>query len=430
MRTRNILAALLLMVAGLQTSWAQGFRIYKSDGTIAQFSMRTDSIVFYEDIGSDVDFGPFMPVNQCIVGTWYKSKSETITFNEDGTTDYIEGATYEFLPYQGTVIFYNASGAPMNILKVYKVTKERMIAASPDGSNIDVWYSTPQKQFVTSIVLSEESFSLLPDDTKTLTATVLPEDADNKTVKWESSDTTIATVDQNGKVTAVAEGECTITVTATDGSGVKTTCSVTVQITQGYTNGYEWVNLGLPSGTLWATCNVGASSPEESGDYFAWGETTTKSSYYWSNYKYGSYMTKYCTADGYGAIDNKIELEPADDAATANWGESWQMPSLTQCQELIDSSYTYTEWANQNGVSGIKITSKSNGKSIFLPAAGFYFGSNGLCNVGRGYYWSRSLQENYPVGGYNLHLGSSGINAASDHRYTGQSVRPVRVQTR
>lgn len=228
MRTRNILAALLLMVAGLQTASAQGFRVYKSDGTFTQFSLRTDSIVFYEDAGEDVDFGPFTPVNQCIVGTWYKTKSETITFNEDGTTDYVEGATYEFLPYQGAIIFYNASNAPTNILKVYKATAERMIVGSLDGNNIDVWYSTPQKQNVTSIILSETSLNLQPDEMKTLTATVLPEDADNPAVTWESSDGDVAEVNGKGRVIANGIGTCTITCRATDGSGVYAECSVTV----------------------------------------------------------------------------------------------------------------------------------------------------------------------------------------------------------
>ena len=104
MKLKSIFAALLLLVAGLQTAWGQGFRVYKSDGTVAQFSLRTDSIVFYDGIGTDEDFGPFTPVNQCIVGTWYKSRNETVTFREDGTTDYISGATYKFLPYQGTIV--------------------------------------------------------------------------------------------------------------------------------------------------------------------------------------------------------------------------------------------------------------------------------------------------------------------------------------
>ena len=134
MKTRSIIAVLLLLVAGLQTSWAQGFRVYKSDGTVAQFSMRTDSIVFYDGIGSDVDFGPFTPVNQCIVGTWYESFNRSITFNEDSTTDFIAGATYKFLPYQGTVIFYNASGEPIRIIKIHDLTADQMVM-SVLGSN-------------------------------------------------------------------------------------------------------------------------------------------------------------------------------------------------------------------------------------------------------------------------------------------------------
>lgn len=135
MRTRSIIAALLLLVAGLQTSWAQGFRVYKSDGTVAQFSMRADSIVFYDGIGSDMDFGPYTPVNQCIAGTWYETYDKSITFGEDGTTDYIAGATYKFLPYQGTVIFYNAAGNPISLLKVHDLTANQMVM-SVFGSDV------------------------------------------------------------------------------------------------------------------------------------------------------------------------------------------------------------------------------------------------------------------------------------------------------
>ena len=102
---------------------------------------------------------------------------------------------------------------------------------------------------------------------------------------------------------------------------------------------HEWVDLGLPSGTLWATCNVGADNPEDYGDYFAWGETEPKVIYNWSTYKWcnGSVntMTKYCTDSGYGTVDNKTELDPADDAATVNWGTSWRMPTLEQLDELL-----------------------------------------------------------------------------------------------
>ena len=229
MKTKSILATLLLlMVAGLQTAWGQGFRVYKSDGTVAQFSLRTDSIVFYDGIGSDQDFGPFTPVNQMIVGTWSKSKSVSMTFNEDGTTDYMAGATYKFFPYQGNIVFFNASYAPINILKVYEVTAGKMIVSSPDGSNLSVWSSTQPVKLVTGITLSETAITLQPDESKRLTATVEPADADNPAVTWSSSDDGVAEVNQSGRVTANADGTCVITCSATDGSGVKAECQVTV----------------------------------------------------------------------------------------------------------------------------------------------------------------------------------------------------------
>ena len=127
MKVKNILTALLLMVAGVQKADAQGFRVYNSDGTVMQFSFRTDSIVFYDGIGSDVDFGPYTPVNQMIVGTWYLSKTETVTFREDGTTDHMGGTTYKFFPLQGNIVFYNAANVPVNIFKVVDLTEGRMV---------------------------------------------------------------------------------------------------------------------------------------------------------------------------------------------------------------------------------------------------------------------------------------------------------------
>ena len=195
---------------------------------------------------------------------------------------------------------------------------------------------------------------------------------------------------------------------------------------------HEWVDLGLPSGTLWATCNVGANSPEEYGDYFAWGETEPKADYSWSTYKYcmGSYdtMTKYCTSSSFGTVDNKTELEPSDDAATVNWGVDWQMPSREECAELINSSYTTTTWTTMNGVYGRKITSKSNGNSMFLPASGcrsdtslYNAGSSGLC-------WSRSLYASGSHDACGLYFYSRYISTGDYFRYYGRSVRPVRVK--
>ena len=196
---------------------------------------------------------------------------------------------------------------------------------------------------------------------------------------------------------------------------------------------HEYVDLGLPSGTLWATCNVGASSPEEYGDYFAWGETKPKTTYNWSTYKYckgtETTMTKYCTSSSYGTVDNKTELEPSDDAATANWGSGWQMPSKEQLYELYNSSYTTTTWTTMNGKYGRKITSKNNGNSIFLPASGCR-NDTSLVDAGSyGDYWSRSLSTGYSNNAYNLNFYSSYINTYDyNYRYYGRSVRPVRVK--
>ena len=287
---------------------------------------------------------------------------------------------------------------------------------------------------VASIELNKTELLLLPKAFTQLTVTIQPWYATNKNLKWESSNKSIATVDETGKVTAVALGSCTITCSATDGSGMKTECQVTVlNGNSGTLDGHVYVDLGLPSGTLWATCNVGASSPEEYGDYFACGETQPKTSYSWSTYKYckgtNDTMTKYCTNRECGTVDFYSELERMDDAAIANWGSGWQMPSLDQCKELINSSYTTTTWTTLNGVNGRKITGKSNGNSIFLPAAGYRYDTSLDYGAGiGGHYWSRSLYTNYSCTVWYLSFGSSDIGAYNFRRYYGQSVRPVRVK--
>ena len=285
-----------------------------------------------------------------------------------------------------------------------------------------------KNKFVMSIELNKTEVGLILNKTTQLMATVLPWYATNKNVKWECSNKGVATVDQAGKVTAVALGSCTITCSATDGSGVKAECQVEVIMNETH----EYVDLGLPSGTLWATCNVGTSKPEEYGDYFAWGETEPKSDYTWSTYKYcqgtETTMTKYCTNGSYGTIDNKTELEPSDDAAAVNWGSEWQIPSEEQLDELYSSSYTTTTWTTLNGKYGRKITSMSNGNSIFLPAAGGCGGTSLIYAGSCGDYWSRSLNTSYSSRAYYLYFLPRDLPAVGPGRYYGRSVRPVRVK--
>ena len=189
-------------------------------------------------------------------------------------------------------------------------------------------------------------------------------------------------------------------------------------------NGHEFVDLGLS--VKWATCNVGANSPDEYGDYFAWGETKPKDYYDWSTYKWrnGNYnnLTKYCTESDYGTVDNKTVLDLADDAAHANWGGAWRMPTLEEQRELLDNC-TWTRM-KVNGVNGYTVTGP-NGNSIFLPAAGCRYDSD-LGNVGsNGIYWSSSLGTNDSLYAYNLFF-SSGIEGWDiGIRYYGRSVRPV-----
>lgn len=186
------------------------------------------------------------------------------------------------------------------------------------------------------------------------------------------------------------------------------------------------VDLGLS--VKWATMNVGASSPEDYGDYFAWGETSTKSTYNWSMYKWcnGSSrsLTKYNTDSSYGIVDKKTQLDLSDDAAYVNWGGSWRMPTDAELIELREQC-TWTR-TTQNGVTGYKVTSKSNGNSIFLPAAGYLYGSS-LRDAGSGgYYWSSSLETGTPDDACNLGLFSDFVGRSGDcTRCDGLSVRPV-----
>lgn len=200
--------------------------------------------------------------------------------------------------------------------------------------------------------------------------------------------------------------------------------------TSGEENGHEYVDLGLPSGIKWATCNVGATIPEGYGDYFAWGETEPKTTYFWSTYKYcngtDDTMTKYCDTKGYGTVDNKTTLELTDDAARVNWGGNWRMPTEAEQYELINTNNCTWTWTKQNGVKGYKVTSKVNGNSIFLPAAGYRSGDS-LFNAGSsGYYWSSSLGAHYGSDEADfVYFGSNRVSCGDYPRYYGYSVRAV-----
>ena len=198
----------------------------------------------------------------------------------------------------------------------------------------------------------------------------------------------------------------------------------------------EYVDLGLPSGTLWATYNVGATKPEESGDYFAWGETTpNKESYVWNNTQWlysengNKRISKYNTNSQYGEVDNLTELELEDDAAYVNRGPEWRMPSKAQIEELIENC-TW-EWTQLNGKNGQLITGP-NGNTMFLPATGYRLESD-LSNYGtEGSYWTRTLSNTneivfFPLSAHKILINANGIELQATDRSCGQTVRPVRV---
>ena len=192
---------------------------------------------------------------------------------------------------------------------------------------------------------------------------------------------------------------------------------------------YDYVDLGLPSGTLWATCNVGANLPEEYGDYFAWGETEMKTIYTFETYKYCNgnqiSITKYCNNPNYGYngyTDALTALESEDDAAMINWCDDWCMPTVEQYRELLEN--TESIWTTINDVSG-RLFTASNGNAIFLPAAGFLTRDIEAQDAGiKGYYWSKSLFTD-PDGAWKFGFYGGDCELVGHNRADGFSIRPV-----
>ena len=188
------------------------------------------------------------------------------------------------------------------------------------------------------------------------------------------------------------------------------------------------VDLGLS--VKWASFNLGASKPEEYGDYYAWGETEPKSKYDWETYKWANgakdKLTKYCMVTsqwaGSGSPDNKFLLDPEDDVAHVKLGGRWRMPTSAEWQELrIKCTWT---WTTSNGISGREVTGP-NGNSIFLPAAGDWYGTSRYNAGSYGNYWSSSLYTSSSGYAWGVYFYSSDVYGSSSYRYFGQSVRPV-----
>ena len=313
---------------------------------------------------------------------------------------------------------YSAWGVSFNSEKVERITSERYIGRPIRPVSGDL--SVP----VEEVRLDKTELSLTVRATATISAIIIPSNASNTAVSWSSNDESVATVSSSGVVTAVSEGTTIITAMTSDGVHF---ANCYVFVSESTVPIPEAVDLGLS--VKWASFNLGASKPEEYGDYYAWGETEPKDDYSWSSYKWcmGSYktMTKYCSDSSYGYngfTDTKTILDLEDDAAYVNLGGKWRMPTYAEWEELINNC-TWS-WTIQNGVNGRLVTA-SNGNSIFLPAAGNRSVS-GLSDVSSfGYYWYSSLRTIFPSDAWYVYFDSGGIYWNSILRLFGYSVRPV-----
>lgn len=187
--------------------------------------------------------------------------------------------------------------------------------------------------------------------------------------------------------------------------------------------GHEFVDLGLPSGTLWATQNMGASAPEQTGDYYAWGELEPKEIYTWATYTLcggtSRTLSRYCGNADYGTVDNKVQLALEDDAANQQWGGLWRMPTKAQAQELKSQC----KWV-LDSARGCYLLTGPNGNTLFMPLTGYKEGSNVYGKASAGYFWSSTLGNGYPYNAFCLVFEQSAFDK-NVLRHCGRTIRPV-----
>ena len=424
-RTNHILTS-----TGLDVQWAEGdaLGIYPIGGDQVKFPLSSGSAsaFAYFDGGawklrSGVQYAayyPFSKDNYTISQTAIPVNYTGQTQNGNNTTSHL--GAYDFLACAASTP--NANGEiSLQMKHLGAILRFQLTMPKADSYEKVVLESKGTYCFV------EKGRFDLTSATPAVSPTAI---SDSYTINL----TNVSTTKNNETITVYAmaapakTGNMTVTVYSTDGWSKYSAnvdskefvaggaCTITANLTLA---DHEYVDLDLPSGTLWATCNVGAEKPEEFGYYYAWGETSTKNSYYSSNYKW--YNGSDDSFTKYGDFD---DLDLSDDAAYVNWGSNWRMPNDYDFRELINTHNTETEKVTQNGVIGLKITSKSNGKSIFLPLAGFINGSTLNAAGTIAYYWS---SETYDEGSVcYLHIQGGNVTVSSCSRYMGQSIRPVR----
>ena len=342
------------------------------------------------------------------------------------------GGRVQFEGYPGRVQYYN----PRN---------EAVVIAHPDdGYSFEGWYANQQD----TPVCTEKRYVFTVEESMSLTArfvyktySIRISSTSGGSVCFENETETSLTLPCSREITAVAKADegytfigwykkdSTLPVSPQPSYIFKASEDIELIAKfnkQKFVDGYEYIDLELPSGTLWATCNVEAANPEEYGGYYAWGETEEKSEYSWETYKWcngsNNTITKYCTDNIYGTVDSKTLLDPNDDVARTMWGGNWRVPTANELQELFDNCIW--SYGKLNGTDGYWVTSRNNGKSIFLPTAGCRQGIDIRYSGVLGFYWSATScngsSSAYNIRFYNIHTGIDEYE-----RTNGFTIRPV-----
>lgn len=438
--------------------------------------------------------------NKKIAGTW-TSKSNTITFGENGTTKFANGSKYKYLSSEGIVIIYNSSGKAINVFNVLSITDDYMVISKSGDSDYEFYlkgntYTNPSFQDIVtvsegisfSINNSDSAFpwvknsgTLQPTNTGVnssnsyITMQVSCEEDFVTSFDWEVSsenfyDYLYYSVDGGSKIKysgkqnlqhkliQLKAGTHTIVFgyykdsNMGENEDIGRISNITIKkVSQiGDYNGHDYVDLGLASGTKWATMNVGANNVTEQGKYYAWGEVSSKVNYSWNTYIATS--PEICGKSNDPLKDfvypnTKAITSTMYDVAHTEWGGTWRMPTSAEFTELRNGCYW--EWTtNYKGtpISGyivykvknnadrglysfdqpaLSATYSTTDTHIFLPASGLY--SNGTINSNNtyGYYWSSTSGANNAEYAYYFAFNNKHIGWGEYSRYFGRSIRPI-----
>ena len=443
--------------SGMSFAWAEGdcLAVYGPSGTTM-----TNFEIDMESVSSDAKSADF---SNCEFGLKQSSTYYAIypadfsitnahaypldytgqTQNGNGTTAHL--SAYDYLTAQGTAQSDNS--VPFNLKHLGAIVRVTVTFDAPcTVSSISLKSEGAPFVLAGTTDITEETPSVTSTSTNATTTLNLEDvtlTSDNLTLvaymlvsPVDLSGTTLTISAQVGDKTFKKSGIAGKNMLA--GKAYAYSAGVTTQ---------DYVDLQLPSGALWATCNLGADNPEDYGLYYQWGDTQGYTSnvsdgkkFDWTSCKYASgtsnelsALSKYCTVDTYwngeGAMDNKTELDLEDDAVYQAKGAGWRIPSLTQWNELNSSSNCTKAWTTLNGVNGWMFTSKRNGNKLFLPAAGCRLNAKFQYSTTSGYYWSRTLYTSGPGYGCRLYFEDTEVITyyIGNYRYRGFSLRGVKT---